>query len=237
MKETRLFYDPLLAGQLSDEEAQHVVRVLRLNVGDEIALVDGSGGWHTAEITAVGRGRCHYVVTSTTQIHNPWRGHIHIALAPTKLMERTEWFVQKAVEIGVDEVSLLCADHSERRTVKTERLIKTAVSAMKQSQKATLPQVHAMVSSRDFIKSRTTGHRFICHCHDLHDISKPFLLDALRRHEDALVMIGPEGDFSPEEVQTAIDCGYQSVSLGHSRLRTETAALVATHLMQIRNMI
>ena len=155
-------------------------------------------------------------------------------MAPTKLNERTEWFAEKATEIGVDEFSFLDCQFSERRVLKTERIEKIVISAMKQSRKAWLPKVNPMLPFKEFVTRPTSSPCYICHCHEG---EKPFLSDVLRVGEDAIVLIGPEGDFSIEEVRLAESLGFQSVSLGKSRLRTETAALVAVHIMQLKNQI
>ncbi len=234
MKETRIFYDPELAGQLPDEEARHAVRVLRLQQGDEIQLVDGRGGSAVAKITAVtGRG-CTYHIVERQAWRSTWNCHLHVALAPTKSIDRVEWFAEKATELGFDELTFLNCRFSERRTVNLERIDKILISAMKQSQKALKPSVNGMTDFIDFVSAQRQGGKFICHCHEAE--VKPFLLDAIEAGEDATVMIGPEGDFSPEEVQMALRYGYRAVSLGPSRLRTETAALAAVHIMQIKQM-
>ena len=159
-----------------------------------------------------------------------WDGHLHIAVAPTKLMDRNEWFVEKAVEIGVDEITFLKTDHSERDVVKMERIEKIAVSAMKQSQKATLPVLNGMTTLRDLIERGFDGDKFIAHCEPG---SKVLLQDAVIPGHDSLVLIGPEGDFSPAEIEMALKAGFRPISLGPSRLRTETAALVAVHIMNL----
>ncbi|MBR5053130.1 MAG: RNA methyltransferase, partial [Bacteroidaceae bacterium] len=160
-------------------------------------------------------------------------GHLHLAMAPTKLMDRVEWFAEKATEIGFDELTFLDCQFSERRVVKEERIDKILISAMKQSHKAFKPQLNGMRRFRDFIKQEREGDKFICHCYE--EIGKESLIDILREGVPATVLIGPEGDFSIDEVKLAMQNGYQSVSLGKSRLRTETAALVAVHMMQLKN--
>ncbi len=234
MKETRFFYDPLLSGQLPDEEARHAVRVLRLSEGDCIHLMDGHGTFAEAEISLAANHRCLYRIGKREEQQPAWEGHLHLAMAPTKLNDRVEWLAEKATEIGFDELSFLRCQFSERKEVKTDRLEKIVVSAMKQSHKAWLPRVNGMQDFKSFVQTERAGQKFICHCYEEMG-ARPFLLDVLQRGEDATVMIGPEGDFSIDEVRMAEDCGFRSVSLGMSRLRTETAALVAVHLMQIKN--
>lgn len=241
MKETRFFFDPDLSGQLPEDEAKHAVRVLRLAEGDVINLMDGRGMFCEAEITAAGNHRCLYRITLREMQEPAWTGHLHLAMAPTKLNDRIEWFAEKATEIGFNELSFLRCRFSERKELKTERVDKIVVSATKQSHKAWKPVVNGMEDFKTFIQAERPGQKFICHCYEDADVGdtepRPFLLDALQRGEDATVLIGPEGDFSVEEVKLAKEHGYRSVSLGRSRLRTETAALVAVHLMQIKNQL
>ena len=236
MKEERYFYVPDAATRqmLPDEEAVHAVRVLRLTAGDEIMLMDGCGTFYEAEVTETTAKRCSYSIKSTLPQQRQWPGRVHLAVAPTKMMERTEWLLEKATEVGIDELSLLNCQFSERRAVKLPRLEKIAVAAMKQSRKAWLPQLNDMQDFRHFIQWHATGRRYIAHCYN--EIPRENLFDCLRQgqpDEDALVMIGPEGDFSFDEVQTAIAAGFVSVDLGKSRLRTETAGLAAVMMMQL----
>lgn len=239
MKEERFFYDPLLSGELPQEEAHHAVRVLRLQAGDELNLTDGRGTFCQAVITSASNHHCRYDILVRESQSPAWDGHIHLAMAPTKLMDRVEWFAEKATEIGLDELSFLDCRFSERRAVKTERIDKILISAMKQSHKAWKPQLNDMTPFTRFITEPRPGDRFICHCYEERDVSgmdsKPFLLDVLNPGQPATVLIGPEGDFSLDEVRQAEANGFRSVTLGRSRLRTETAALVAVHLMQLKN--
>ena len=235
MKEERYFYQPDVAlGELTKDDTQHAVRVLRMTEGDEVWLMDGQGTFYRAEITAASNHRCAYRIVETLPQQRAWLGHLHLAMAPTKLNDRTEWLVEKATEVGLDELSFLDCQFSERRTLKTERIEKIVVAAMKQSRKAWKPQVNVMQSFRQFVTTDRVGQKFICHCYEG---DKPYLLDMLKPGQDATVLIGPEGDFSIDEVRQAEVNGYTSVSLGRSRLRTETAALVAAHLMQIKNQV
>ena len=246
MKEERYFYQPDIAqGELTKEDTQHAVRVLRMGAGDELYLMDGKGAFYRAEIAAASNHRCACRVLETLPQEKTWKGHLHIAMAPTKLNDRTEWMVEKATEIGIDEFSFLDCQFSERRALKVERLEKIVVSAMKQSRKAWKPVVNEMQDFKSFVKAERSGAKFICHCYESEKGEvrsekyrsergeKPYLLDVLPEG-DATVLIGPEGDFSIEEVRLAEANGYVSVSLGKSRLRTETAALVAVHLMQVK---
>ena len=250
-----LFYCPDIATrhELPEEEAAHALRVLRLGVGENVQLTDGKGHFYEAVISEATGKRCHVDILSQTTPPPLWRGHLHLAVAPTKNMDRMEWLAEKATEIGFDELTLLDCRYSERRVVKTERLDKILVAAMKQSLKATKPVLGEMTPFDRFVRQTFTGQKFIAHCYSEEEIvgsgqseekerykSSPFrtsLFEALNPDEDALVLIGPEGDFSVEEVQQALSLGFQSVSLSASRLRTETAALVAVHLMNLTHII
>lgn len=240
MKEVRFFYVPDARNciELPSEEANHATRVLRLKEGDELFLMDGEGYFFRAIITVATNHRCLYKIIDCMPQQPAWKGHLHLAMAPTKLMDRVEWFAEKATEIGFDELSFLDCQFSERRVVKEERIDKILISAMKQSHKAWKPKLNGMTRFKDFINQDREGDKFICHCYEESDIGdgeKPLLFDVLREGVPTTVLIGPEGDFSIEEVRYALQNGYKSVTLGRSRLRTETAALVAVHMMQLRN--
>ena len=215
-----LFYTPdiLASPDLPEEEAGHCLRVLRLGTGDEVTLTDGKGCFYRAVISAATGKRCQVKVLEKMPQEPFWKGHLHLAMAPTKNMDRVEWFAEKATEIGFDELSFLNCRFSERKVIKTERVDKIVVSAMKQSLKARKPEVNEMAGFAQFI-----------------DGEKPLLKDVLVPGGDAVVLVGPEGDFSREEVELAESKGFRPVSLGRSRLRTETAALVAVHLMNLAN--
>lgn len=227
-----VFYTPdiHLREELPEEEAAHAVRVLRLQPGDEVMLTDGKGSFFRAEITTASHKRCLVRLLETLPQEPLWKGHLHLAMAPTKNMDRTEWLAEKATEIGFDELTFLNCRYSERKIIKTERIQKILVSAMKQSLKARLPKLNEMTDFDRFITQPFAGQKFIAHCYEG---EKVLLQHALKADEDALVLIGPEGDFSEEEVQKALDNGFKPISLGRSRLRTETAALVACHLMNL----
>lgn len=229
-----VFYTPDIAvdGELPEEEAGHCLRVLRLGVGDEVMLTDGKGFFYKAVITAATGKRCQVKVVETIGQVPLWNGHLHLAMAPTKNMDRIEWFAEKATEIGFDELSFVNCRFSERKVIKTERIEKIVVSAVKQSLKARKPLVNELTDFGKFIQQKFEGQKFIAHCYEG---DKPLLKDVLIPGKDAVVLIGPEGDFSPEEVQKAEAAGFQAISLGKSRLRTETAALVAVHIMNLFN--
>ena len=246
MKEVRFFYVPNASSvnELPEEEAQHAVRVLRMEMGDEMMLMDGEGIFYRAIVTEATKKRCFYRIEESLPQERQWQPHLHLAMAPTKNMDRTEWFAEKATEIGFDELTFLRCRWSERTVIKTERVEKILVSAMKQSHKAWKPILNEMVDFKAFlqeIKERENRNgkvmqKFICHCYEEEGLGeKVALKDALKGGEDVLVMVGPEGDFSIDEVKMAEANGFQSVSLGKSRLRTETAALVAVHLMNLIN--
>lgn len=230
MKETRFFYVPN-AGQENEmptEEALHALRVLRIKSGDEINLMDGVGNFYRAEVTLAATKRCLYEVKEVLPQQPAWHGHVHLAIAPTKVMDRIEWMAEKATEIGFDELSFLNCKFSERKTMRTVRLDKIVISAVKQSHKAWKPIVNQMVSFKEFIAQPRKGRKFICHCYEefekvdlMTELQKPYDEDA-----DVTVLVGPEGDFSVDEVKLAIANGYESASLGTSRLRTETAGLM-----------
>lgn len=229
-----VFYTPDIAVtcEMPEEEAAHCLRVLRLGVGDEVMLTDGKGCFYKAVISAATGKRCQVKVTETVEQEPLWNGHLHLAMAPTKNMDRIEWLAEKATEIGFDELSFLNCRYSERKVIKTERVEKIVVSAVKQSLKARKPVVNEMIDFARFVKQDFTGQKFIAHCNEG---EKPLLKEILVPGEDALVLIGPEGDFSPEEVKQAESLGFRSISLGKSRLRTETAALVSVHIMNLFN--
>lgn len=229
-----VFYTPDIATspELPEEEAGHCLRVLRLSIGDEIMLTDGKGCFYKAVISAASGKRCQVKVTETIPQEKGWNGWLHIAMAPTKNMDRTEWFAEKATEIGFDELTFLNCRYSERKVIKTERIEKILVSAVKQSLKAAKPVLNEMTDFNSFIARDFGGQKFIAHCYEG---EKQLLKEVIHPGEDALVLIGPEGDFSEEEVEKAIANGFRPISLGKSRLRTETAALVACHTMNLLN--
>lgn len=241
MKETRFFYVPN-AGQENEmptEEALHALRVLRIKSGDEINLMDGVGNFYRAEVTLAATKRCLYEVKEVLPQQPAWHGHVHLAIAPTKVMDRIEWMAEKATEIGFDELSFLNCKFSERKTMRTVRLDKIVISAVKQSHKAWKPIVNQMVSFKEFIAQPRKGRKFICHCYEefekvdlMKELQKPYGEDA-----DVTVLVGPEGDFSVDEVKLAIANGYESASLGTSRLRTETAGLMSVAMANLTRRI
>ena len=195
--------------------------------------MDGKGTFYKAEVTMVSSKHCAYNIIETIPQQHFWKGHLHIAMAPTKMMERTEWMAEKATEIGVDEFSFLECQFSERRNMRTDRIDKIVVAATKQSRKAWKPVVNDLQTFRSFIEQPREGLKFICHCYD--EIERTDLYNYLNVNTDdnITVLIGPEGDFSMDEVKMAMEHGYISTSLGSQRLRTETAALSAVMIMQL----
>ncbi len=230
-----IFYTSEIAGNtytLDETESKHCIRVLRLDVGDEITLVDGRGGFFTAEITYPNPKRCEVKVIKTELNFGLRKFQVHIAIAPTKNIERIEWFLEKATEIGINRVTPLLCRFSERKEIKPERLEKVMVSAMKQSLKAYLPQLDPLTKFNDFISQPFDGQKFIAHCDEQHrDLLKKMVVP----NQNYLILIGPEGDFSSEEIELAIKAGFHPVSLGDSRLRTETAGVVACHTFNLLN--
>ena len=233
MKESHLFYIPGLpeCKELPPEEAGHAVRVLRVKDGDPLLATDGRGNFYDCIVTAASPRQCEIRVSQTHEVPRLWHGGIWLAVAPTKNMDRMEWLVEKATDIGMDGVTFVNCRNSERKVVKIERIEKIVVSALKQSHKALKPEVGDMENFKSFIQQPFNGTKFIAHCltEDL-----PALYDQLDANSDSLVLIGPEGDFTPDEVHMAEAAGFRSVSLGKSRLRTETAALVAVHQMNLK---
>lgn len=236
MKEARYFFVPDAATQteLPTDEAMHAMRVLRLKGGDEMFLMDGAGNYYRAEVTIAATHHCYYEIKEQLPQEPQWKGRLHLVIAPTKMMDRIEWLIEKSTEIGVDEISFVNCQFSERRLLKSTRLDKIAVAAVKQSHKAWKPVINEMVPLKHFLTREFPGRRFIAHCYE--EIPRTYLFDELRQmpaDEDTTVLIGPEGDFSIEEVRAALKAGYQSVHLGESRLRTETAGFAAVMMMQL----
>lgn len=230
-----IFYTPELSERqytLDETESKHCVRVLRLKKGDQIILVDGRGGYFTAEITDPNPKRCSVKIIRSELNFGLRKFQVHVAVAPTKNIERIEWFLEKATEIGLDRVTPLLCRYSERKEIKPERLEKVMVSAMKQSLKAYLPRLDELTKFKDLISQPFDGQKFIAHCEEQH---RDLLKDLVIPNQNYLILIGPEGDFSSEEIEMALDAGFRPVSLGDSRLRTETAGLVACHTFNLLN--
>lgn len=228
-----LFYAPEIPEgnySLDPEEARHAVKVLRLQKGESIHLTDGKGKIYDAIISNISKSSCDFLVNSTKEI--PRRNYyIHIGIAPTKNIERIEWFVEKSTEIGIDEISFMQCQNSERKVINTERIQKKAISAMKQSGGAWLPKINSMVPFDQIIQSPTDSIKFLAHV----DPSNIKYLKKAKPNGRYIVLIGPEGDFTDEEIKVAIREGFQKVSLGRSVLRTETAGIAACHILNLIN--
>jgi 16S rRNA (uracil1498-N3)-methyltransferase len=231
----QLFYLPEIvegSKQLSEEESMHCVRVLRMKEKDTIQIVDGQGGFYKAEIVKADPKKCVFEVKETEKNFGKRSYRIHIAIAPTKNTDRAEWFLEKAVELGVDEISFIKTEHSERKHINSDRLKKIAVSAMKQSVKAWLPLIHELVTFKEFVNQNIEGQKFVAH---LEAGEKKHLKDAAIAKGKYCVLIGPEGDFSPSEIELALNHKFIPVTLGQSRLRTETAGVAACHILNLIN--
>lgn len=228
-----LFYQPQIdqgIHYLDEEESRHCIKVLRRRAGDQLQITDGKGFFYHALITDADPRRCSFNIREQRK-ENEKTFTIHIAISPTKNADRIEWFVEKTVEIGIDQITLLDCKNSERSFIKTDRLKKVAISAMKQSIKATLPVINDMISFDTFIQHREE-EKFIAFV----DMANPLhLKDAAKSKGKYLVLIGPEGDFSNEELDAATALNFTKVSLGKSRLRTETAGIAACHLLNLIN--
>ncbi len=222
-----IFYQPDLTADLitlSEEESKHAIRVLRLRMNDRVELVDGMGMRCEADVIDEHPKRCTLAIRSRKQEEKPYSHRFHLGIAPTKHTDRMEWLVEKATEVGLERLVLLDCAHSERTQLKTERLEKIAISAMKQSQQAHLPQIESMQAFETIVGQKFEGQKFIAHCYPT---AKQHLHTVCQNGKDTLVLIGPEGDFSEAEVERAIQHGFIPVSLGETRLRTETAAFTA----------
>ena len=231
------FYAPQLPDVLTlpESDSAHCVRVLRMHSGDVIEAVDGRGTLYRCALCDAHPKRATIEIIERIALPKVWNGSITIAIAPTKHNDRMEWLVEKLVEIGVDRIVPLRCRYSERKDINIERLEKIAVSAMKQSLKAVMPQIEPMMPFSDFIDSTTFGQRFIAYCDPT--IPRCLFAKEYRPSEDTVILIGPEGDFSPEEIRKALDGGWKAISLGNNRLRTETAALVACDTCHIINQL
>ena len=227
-----LFYCPDISGTthvLPEEESKHCIRVLRLKQGDTVHITDGRGNLHECRISEDHPKHCSLEVTTST--YSPSRGNerLHVAIAPTKNAERLEWFLEKATEIGIDEITPIICEHSERMVLKQARMEKVIISAMKQSLKSWLPKLNQPQEFMEFIRSEIAGQKFIAWCETG---KEQHLQELLVPAKDRLILIGPEGDFSSRELAAAVSYGFTPVSLGNSRLRTETAGTVACALIE-----
>lgn len=224
-----VFYTPDLQDQaqytLNEEESKHCSKVLRLSTGDKVFLVDGRGGLYEAEIETESKKHVGLLITKTTKEYQKRNHHLHIAIAPTKNIDRLEWFLEKATEIGIDEITPIICERSERKVVKEDRLLKVITSAVKQSLQAYHPLLNPAITFSQLLQQQTTATKLIAHCID--DAERSYIKDLVQPLNSYLILIGPEGDFSPQEITTALQHGFMPVTLGTTRLRTETAALAA----------
>lgn len=230
-----LFYAPEIndgSFTLNREESKHLVKVLRMKAGDQVHFTDGRGSIYCSEIIVANPNSCEVKIISKENGKDVRPYRLHIAIAPTKNISRFEWFLEKATEIGIDLISPVICEHSERKEVKTDRLERVLVAAMKQSLKSHLPDLKQPRKFNDLIREPFEGKKFIAYINDEVTLE---LKHACPKEENALILIGPEGDFSPTEVNLATEHGFQPVSLCKSRLRTETAGVVACHTLSLIN--
>ncbi len=232
----QLFYNPSLDNSFkqfffSSEESKHIVKVLRKKEGDVLQITNGMGYLFDAEILIADSRKCKAEIVSEKKTV-PKRYSLHLAVAPTKMNDRYEWFLEKVTEIGVDEITPIICDHSERKIIKKERMERVLQSAMKQSLQTFLPKINPAISYKQFMEQQMSGLKFIAHCDEG---EKMELKRRVAADKDVIILIGPEGDFSKEEIQSAMEQGYVPVSLGNNRLRTETAAIVACNTVSIIN--
>ncbi|HUX58076.1 MAG TPA: 16S rRNA (uracil(1498)-N(3))-methyltransferase [Bacteroidales bacterium] len=232
----QIFYAPDIAGDtytLDENESKHIIRVLRMKKGSRVRLIDGKGNLYEGIINNPDSRNC--AISITGVIHNFEKRNykLHIAISPLKNPERFEWFVEKCVEIGLDEITPLISRNSERKSIKTARVDSIIVSAMKQSLKSVKTILNNPVLFNDFINDERYGNRMIAHCNENPARSK--ISDIYHKDNEAVILIGPEGDFSPEEIEAACDKGFKPVHLGQSRLRTETAGIAACHSIYFIN--
>jgi len=215
---------------LSSEESKHICKVLRKQEGDTLNFTDGKGNLLIAEIRAADSRKTRVSIVEKQQKEKQHNYHLHIAIAPTKNMDRYEWFLEKATEIGIDEITPIICSRSERKVLKTERCNRILLSAMKQSLKFHLPKLNETIALKDFLKQDFEGNKYIAHCEEGNKTE----LRTEIKEQRALILIGPEGDFSPAEIEMALKNQYKAVSLGTSRLRTETAGIIAVHTINIK---
>lgn len=223
-----VFYTPDISSEdyvLNEEESRHCIKVLRLNKGAIVCLIDGRGGLYHAEIIAEAKRNVQLRVIQTTRDYHRRQHSLHIAVAPTKNIDRLEWFLEKATEIGIEEITPVICDRSERKTVKEDRLSKIITAAVKQSLQAYHPILRPQIDFKDFLRLENDSLKMIAHC--LENEPKQYINQVAVPGQKYTILIGPEGDFSPDEIELALNSGYKPLTLGNTRLRTETAALAA----------
>ena len=232
----QLFYSPTISENeklfvFDKEESKHIIKVLRKKESDILFVTNGLGYLFKTEISLASDHKCTVTILSSEK-QEPYEYHLHLAVAPTKMNERYEWFLEKATEIGIQEITPIICEHSERKVIKTDRFQKIIESAMKQSLHYYIPKLNEPIAYKDFIKKEFKGQKFIAHCEET---AKKSFKKELKPRENVLILIGPEGDFSFKEIQMELDNKFIPVSLGDTRLRTETAAIVACHSAVLLN--
>ena len=228
----QLFYTKNIKENMAiftEEEARHI-QVLRKKAGDKLHFIDGVGGIYEGEVMEVHKKQCVLSILQHTPAYNQRKVHLHIAIAPTKNINRLEWFLEKATEIGIDEITPILCDRSERKKIRNDRLEKILLSAAKQSLKAYLPKLNELTDYQSFIKKENDNLKYIAYCNDdnLNHLKKEYSIP-----QNVTILIGPEGDFSEKEIQLALENNFKGISLGDSRLRTETAGIVACHIINL----
>ena len=220
---------------LDNDESRHCIKVMRHKVGDLIKIVDGLGNLYSGNLVSFDRNSCTIQINDKTENYKKRNQHIHIGISPIKNQDRLEWFIEKSVEIGIDEITLIDCDRTLRKKIKIDRLNKIAITAMKQSLKAYIPKINDVISVNDFIMYNQNSSKFICHLDndDRRDVF--YYKDDIKKYKNVSILIGPEGDFSASEIELAVDNNFLCVTLGNSRLRTETAGIVACHLFNLMN--
>ncbi|WP_299381877.1 16S rRNA (uracil(1498)-N(3))-methyltransferase [uncultured Lacinutrix sp.] len=232
----QLFYNPEITEttaqfSFSKEESKHIIKVLRKKIGDTMHITNGAGWLFSAEIISDNIKNC-VAEIKTKQFQKQPKSHLHLAVAPTKMNDRYEWFLEKATEIGIQEITPIICDHSERKIIKQERFEKILQSAMKQSLSCYLPKLNNAIAFKDFIKQEFKDNLFIAHCEET---NRKSLKQQLEQNKNTTILIGPEGDFSTKEIEMAVNSEFIPVTLGETRLRTETAAIVACHSVAFTN--
>jgi len=220
------FYSKNIEGNLviiEGEEAQHASKVLRLKVGAKVAVIDGIGGYYECEVLSTDKRKLTAHVLNKREHFKSSAYRIHIAIAPTKNMSRFEWFLEKSTEMGINEISPILSKNSERKHIRPDRLQKILISATKQSQKAKIPTLNPLVDLNTFLTSVNTKEKYIAYC----NYENKHLIRQLNPGKDVLVLIGPEGDFNSNEIETVLEHGFKPIGLGKERLRTETAGIMA----------
>ena len=233
----QLFYNKDISSETNQitfnkNESRHIVRVLRKHEGDILHITNGNGFLFTCEIVLASDKKCLATIVKSEEKPKPWNYNLHIAIAPTKNNDRYEWFLEKATEIGIDEITPIICQNSERKAIKIERMEKILQSAMKQSLKFTLPKLNKPIKFSEFISNQQQGKLCIAHCEEQ---KKTSLKEYISKNENITLLIGPEGDFSSQEIKNALEKKYQPITLGESRLRTETAGIVAAQNISFIN--